>query len=233
MITLWWFAIGVVVGVVGWRVFRAFELKRAVRERRFERAALRATGSDAHATLDDLIEAARAAALRVEPVVGGFDVRTQPPSPTEYVVRVRTRDPSHATPEDIELSHQRSYLTVVPVVLALSQALGPLEVELDDFWETVDGSLDQHELIHAHATRVRRRAVESYPGADSNVVAVRCRDRDRDRRRARRRRRRRRFGPRRWRRPRSRPTARSARRARRRRQLVRSSRALRQGRSRR
>ncbi len=151
------FLIGVVGGAVGYQIATRVGARNAD-PRPIIRLALSAKHDVPATSLDDVTEAARAAALRVVPKAHGFDVLSQPPTARDRVVSVRVPDPARVTASTLELSYDGSYPDVFPVVLALASVFGPLTVIIDDAQVLVDGEQDEHALVNAHAKWIRARA---------------------------------------------------------------------------
>jgi hypothetical protein len=115
---------------------------------------------DRSATLDQLVEAARAAALRIEPTTHGFNVLSQPRSRFDHLVEVRVLDPARASAATMQLTYDGSYALAFHVVLALVPVFGPLTIMtltimIDGHRVVVDGSANVHELTNAHARHLR------------------------------------------------------------------------------
>lgn len=104
--------------------------------------------------LDELIEAARAAALRVRPAAGGYDVLSQPPALRDHVVQVRVPNPDRISLDAIAIGDSGSYDLIFSVVLALVPLYGPIELAESEGTFVIDGTKDQHELREAKAARV-------------------------------------------------------------------------------
>jgi hypothetical protein len=163
------FAIGVVAGAVLFLIVRETIVVLAIRDRRTTPLSpLWVDGlGDRRATLDELVEAARAAALRVRTMHDGFDVLSQPSSRIDRVVSVRVRDRAPASAATIGFTYDGSYPLALHVLVALAPVLGPMALMLDGDRIVIDGTKDVHDVTNEHARFVRARIRERLGGAAS------------------------------------------------------------------
>ncbi len=161
------FAIGIVAGAVLQRAVLWTLVWLAVKERPVKFLNMKAADESRSATLDQLIEASCAAALRVELTTNGFNVLSQPPSRSDHVVSVRVLDPARVSVATLQLTYDGSYPLAFHVVLALVPVLGPLTIMIDDERVVVDGGKNVHELTNEHARRLRVRMREHIAAARS------------------------------------------------------------------
>jgi hypothetical protein len=151
-----WLAIGVVAGyLVG-----VVAIPRLARRPPGARVTIREAGDAAPRTrrLDELIEAASAAALRIRIRPNGFDVRAQSSGYREHVVAVRVEDAARVTLASLQITDTGGYDLIFTLALALVPLYGPLTIaEADGQRFQVDGTRDQHELRHERAARVTAR----------------------------------------------------------------------------
>jgi hypothetical protein len=108
------------------------------------------------ARLEDMIEAARAMALRIERHHDGYTVFEQLGPPGQLTVQVA--DPEHVTVPAVQLSMTTSLTLPFSVALALVPVFGPLTVVFDGEVFEVDGSRDQHALQRELSRRFTARA---------------------------------------------------------------------------
>lgn len=163
------FAIGVLVGGFLHRAVLRLLLWIAVKERLVKLLEVSAADEGRSTTLEQLIEAVRAAALRVELTTNGFNVLSQPPSRSDHVVCVRVRDPMRVSVATLGLTYDGSYPLAFHVALALRSVFGPLTIMIDDERVVVDGSKNVHELTNAHARHIRARIRERLAAARSTA----------------------------------------------------------------
>lgn len=154
--------LGLVIGIVlGAALFELnlWKIRRdnAIEKRRLTPLDVRGLGDPTPTTLDEVIETARAAALRVVPRDDGFYILSQPPAlhGRDNVFCVRSLARSNVTASALQFYYDKSYPLALHAVVALVPALGPMLVTLDDDQIIVDGSEDQHELTNAHAKFIR------------------------------------------------------------------------------
>lgn len=145
-----WVGAGVLLGYLAGRVPRAartpaksFAVNLGAREARTAR-------------LDDLIEAARAMALRIERHHDGYTVFEQLGPPATLTVQVA--DPESVTVPAVRLSMTTSLTLPFSVALALVPVFGPLTLVFDGEVFEVDGSRDQHALTRELSRRFTARA---------------------------------------------------------------------------
>ncbi|HWU88648.1 MAG TPA: hypothetical protein VN253_15375 [Kofleriaceae bacterium] len=162
-------AIGVVAGSILQRVVLRFLFWLAVKERPVNLLEVSAADEGRTTTLEQLIEAVRAAALRVELTADGFNVLSQPPSRFDHIVGVRVLDPTRVGMTTLQLTYSGSYPLAFHVVLALVPVLGPLAIMINEERVVVDGCKNVHELTNAHARYVRARIRERVAAARSET----------------------------------------------------------------
>lgn len=118
-------------------------------------------------TLDRVIDAARAGALRIVVQTNGFDVLSQPPAVRDRIVSARVVDPAKVSWATLMLTYDKDYVLALEAVLALVPVLGQATLTLDGDRIVVDGRLDSHELTNAHAKFIRGKIRERMSRAGS------------------------------------------------------------------
>lgn len=148
-----WIALGVIAGFgLGVLVVPVLARRPVLSTRAKIRAA---EGTETPHRLDELIEAARAAALRIRVRADGFDVIEQPPAFRDHVIGVRVSDAARVTPTSLRFTDTGSYDLVFHAVLALVPVFGALTLTADDGEVyRIDGTQNQHELRNERAGRV-------------------------------------------------------------------------------
>lgn len=109
------------------------------------------------ATLEQVLEAARAAALPIETIENGFDVFVQPwtAGVRRRAIRVRSWDRRNVTPASLTVTCTAP-VGVFPFLLALVPLFGALEIRIGDERIVVDGTKDHLDLDWEFARRRRR-----------------------------------------------------------------------------
>jgi hypothetical protein len=105
--------------------------------------------------LDELIEAARAAALRIRVRPDGFDVLGQPPAVRDHVIGIHVTDAARVTLSSLRITDTGEYDLIFHATLALVPVFGPIMLTTGDGEiYRVDGTQNQHELRNERAGRV-------------------------------------------------------------------------------
>lgn len=105
--------------------------------------------------LDEMIEAARAAALRIRVRPDGFDVLEQPPAFRDHAIGLHVHDAARVTLSSIKITDTGSYDLIFTAVLALVPLFGPITlVATDGEIYRVDGTQNHHDLRSERAGRV-------------------------------------------------------------------------------
>ena len=113
-------------------------------------------------TLADLTEAVRAAALRVEPRVDGFDIVDQLTNHVPFErLTVRVTDPKAVAIAAIRCGDTSSLDLPFELALALVPLYGPLTLVLDSGVYDVDGTKDRHALVRELSRRQTARMSEA------------------------------------------------------------------------
>jgi hypothetical protein len=105
--------------------------------------------------LDELIEAARAAALRIRVRPDGFDVLGQPPQFRDHVIGIHVVDTARVTLSSLRITDTGEYDLIFHATLALVPMFGAITLTAGDGEiYRVDGTRNQHELRNERAGRV-------------------------------------------------------------------------------
>jgi hypothetical protein len=153
------FLIGLPIGTVLFVAGRLWVAPRA-RDRVMHPLDVRGAADAQPSTLDRVLDAARAGALRVTAQNDGFDVLSQPPAAYDRIVSARVVDAAQVSWATLVLTYDQSYVLALEVLLSLVPVLGPVTLTLDGDRIDIDGRLDAHELTNAHAKFMRARLRE-------------------------------------------------------------------------
>ncbi|MEO8703734.1 MAG: hypothetical protein ABI867_27030 [Kofleriaceae bacterium] len=149
MIAVWAIA-GLVVGVVAARLLTG----RAPVKIPVRHVLSLVTAADARAhTLAEIIEAMRAAAIRIERRTGGFDVIDQLDASGNTRIEVRVSDPQRVAVGSLAAETSRGGGQVFAIALVMVSLYGPLKLAMGDEVYDVDGTLDMHELTRELSRR--------------------------------------------------------------------------------
>jgi hypothetical protein len=112
---------------------------------------------DRTARLEDVLEAARARALWIEPHHHGFTVMEQL-AKTRRTLALHAPDPQHVTVASLQLSRTTSLVLPFDLALALVVVFGTITLVLDGEVYEVDGTRDLHALTMELSSRFTARA---------------------------------------------------------------------------
>jgi hypothetical protein len=153
-------AVAILIGLVAGYVFG--QRSKPAPRRSSPRPVRLGAASETARSLADLIEATRAAALRVDPRVDGFDLVDQLTSDgTPDRLTVRVTDPKAVPAASLRCGDTASLDLPFELAVALVPLYGPLTLVLDSGVYEVDGTKDRHALVRELSRRQTERMREA------------------------------------------------------------------------
>jgi len=148
VIAVVWILGGLTVGLVLGGITRA----PSQRDRGKARAMSLAGSSEAVCSLDDIVEALRAAALRVIPRLDGVTIIDQIGDGVDRL-ELRVADPKRVTISTLHCAPTPSSDLPFSVAIALTSVFGPLQLTCDTDTFEVDGTKDRHAMMRELSRR--------------------------------------------------------------------------------